>query len=848
MNLWITLNNLIINFHLSSFIFLDEGLDFFKNVQCLAYFCLGLFHFERYTVIIESCLEFWLCVSNRIKQYNAISEESMSFSETETLFIGKVDGFIENVLNEFVDSRFLFSEYISHSLDNIDEDPLLVSFEEFEVLDSSAFAFCVRNHQIQLVALLLNRLSEICSHWLSLHKRLSPQQDFLDEYKLVESKFSWGIHIFCNLLNIHRGIEMDFNKIDSMLKTPGFFDIMSIILRATSALDQYRELSARSSSFDLLLLERKFAINIRFELSIIRFLHTFFSLLSSYKGDDTHNSLSPTIKKITELFCSQGNEINSWIAVKSIHNFTFLSQSELIIDGTLRLFRSIALDMRLQIHSTCSDAIPLLNGNTNVFTSSKFIQENIFSKNLDNFEFLNRIEYSSSRSIYHETMTAVFFLSEEDIIERDWNMYMLRMDHQFTSLFRLSVDFTNSRQIYVNHVSNLLRDLTAISKACNTPFTFSLLYDWLFENRLESLIQMVFPEDCTLYSLDLCIRLLQLAAELTDNFYKRFGSNCDNPRPLVIFRTVCRIVHSFLRVTPLNFQSNSGEELNVEKGISLCLLSLSRGLKSGFINLGIMRYFNDENAEVIESAIRSLEQFPLALVHQYTKIGHSVMSFVEAICLHDSFTILNFSSLDSVRKILFMLRDCLAKYVTESSSHMFRCSLAGTGHLLGTLLDCLLKNKEVTLQMNCQRHLESFMDIYIDFMEYLLNYALNCPYFEKWTVGQHIFSLFVLFPFDICHLKLHIIELFCYRHMIISSSESPNPKLEQFSHSLDEWLNSTQDIGKVKEMSVKISESVSYEDRISYIRHFTSLNISVKDLNSFRQSFLNLFSRVHSLF
>ncbi|KAG4397207.1 hypothetical protein GLYMA_10G104900v4 [Glycine max] len=192
----------------------------------------------------------------------------------------------------------------------------------------------------------------------------------------------------------------------------------------------------------------------------------------------------------------------------------------------------------------------------------------------------------------------------------------------------------------------LMRDLRGIAMATNSRRTYGFLFDWLYPAHMPLLLKGIthyadIPEVTT--------PLLKFMAELVLNKSQRLNFDSSSPNGILLFREVSKLIVAYgSRILPL--PNKADLYTSKYKGISICLIILTRALSGNFVNFGIFELYGDRAlVDALDITVKIILSIPLADIFAFRKVAAAYFAFLESLfSCHLSFVL-------SLDKTTFML-------------------------------------------------------------------------------------------------------------------------------------------------------------------------------------------------
>ncbi|KOM34306.1 hypothetical protein LR48_Vigan02g045600 [Vigna angularis] len=143
--------------------------------------------------------------------------------------------------------------------------------------------------------------------------------------------------------------------------------------------------------------------------------------------------------------------------------------------------------------------------------------------------------------------------------------------------------------------------------------------------------------------------LLKLVAELVLNKSQRLNFEYSSPNGILLFREVSKLIVAYgSRILPL--PNKADMYTSKYKGMSLCLIILTRAISGSFVNFGIFELYGDRAlVDALDIIVKMILSIPLADIFAYRKVAAAYFAFLDSLfSCHLSFVL-------SLDKTTFML-------------------------------------------------------------------------------------------------------------------------------------------------------------------------------------------------
>ncbi|XP_028183222.1 exportin-7-A-like isoform X3 [Glycine soja] len=509
-----------------------------------------------------------------------------------------LDEYVPKVIEGFVSSRF--DSLQSELSDELGENPL----DNVEVLQD----------QLEFFPFLCRFQYESCSSYLM--KIVEPimksymNEIHVDSYELsvTESKLAWFTHIVAAILRTKQ-ISGSSGESHEILDA----EISACVLQLINICDsgfhskRYGDVSKQ-----------------RLDRAILTFLQ---HLRRCYIGDQAVYSSKQLYTRLSELLGLHDHLLLLNVIVgKMTTNLKYYTKCKEVIDHTLNLF--------LEMTSGYMSGKLLLKLDT--------VKHILSNQNRDQFPFIENWECFRSRTTLYYTIGMLIFL-EDSLLKfksamEPFLQVFVRLESTPEALFQSDA----VKYAFVG----LMRDLRGIAMATNSRRTYGFLFDWLYPAHMPLLLKGIthyadIPEVTT--------PLLKFMAELVLNKSQRLNFDSSSPNGILLFREVSKLIVAYgSRILPL--PNKADLYTSKYKGISICLIILTRALSGNFVNFGIFELYGDRAlVDALDITVKIILSIPLADIFAFRKVAAAYFAFSESLfSCHLSFVL-------SLDKTTFML-------------------------------------------------------------------------------------------------------------------------------------------------------------------------------------------------
>lgn len=512
-----------------------------------------------------------------------------------------LDEYVPKVIEGFVSSRF--DSLQSELSDELGENPL----DNVELLQDQLefFPFLCRFQYESCSSYLMKTVEPIMKSYMEANL-----QTHVDSYELsvTESKLAWFTHIVAAILRTKQ-LSGSSGESHEILDAEISACVLQLINISDSGFHskRYGDVSKQ-----------------RLDRAILTFLQ---HLRRCYIGDQAVISAKQLYTRLSELLGLHDHLLLLNVIVgKMTTNLKYYAECKEVVDHTLNFF--------LEMTSGYMSGKLLLKLDT--------VKHIISNQNRDQFPFIENWECFRSRTTLYYTIGMLIFLEDSPVKFKSamepFLQVFVRLESTPEALFQ-------SNAIKYTFIG-LIRDLRGIAMATNSRRTYGFLFDWLYPAHMPLLLKGIthyadIPEVTT--------PLLKFMAELVLNKSQRLNFESSSPNGILLFREVSKLIVAYgSRILPL--PNKADMYTSKYKGISICLIILTRALSGNFVNFGIFELYGDRAlVDALDITVQMILSIPLADIFAFRKVAAAYFAFLETLlCSHLSFVL-------SLDKTAFML-------------------------------------------------------------------------------------------------------------------------------------------------------------------------------------------------
>ena len=278
------------------------------------------------------------------------------------------------------------------------------------------------------------------------------------------------------------------------------------------------------------------------------------------------------------------------------------------------------LQLRTHAHRVCEKSLVLFADLSSGYCSGKLLLKldavtyMLLHHTSEEFPFVLVNGNLRLRTTFYATLCKLLFLDDSSI---KFKTFMEPFTHIFRSLARAETDWATPQ--VRSAVIGLLRDLRGIVCACSNRRTYAYFFDWLHPEFVPLLQRAaVLYCDCP----ELTTPLLKLYAELVYNKAQRLTFDSSSPNGILLFRDASAILVAYgKRIIEYAPSASTDAYTTKYKGISLCMLVLTRALSGNYVNFGVFKLYGDRAlADCLEVVIQMCLSISLEDILAYPKV------------------------------------------------------------------------------------------------------------------------------------------------------------------------------------------------------------------------------------
>ena len=513
-----------------------------------------------------------------------------------------------------------------------------------------------------------------------------------------EGELAWLVYIIATVLGSH--LTPNSNSETQQLVDG---DLTCAVLQLLPLLDSpeyVRERSGESS-------------NVQLDLALLFFLQQFRKV---YVGDQATSSSKVYTRLHEKLGLSDHLAVLQVLVNKIVSNLKHRSEVGEVTEKTLALFSDLA-------GGYCSGKLLLKLENVHLILASHTAEE---------FPFLQVEANMRLRTTFYSTLCKLLFSDETNL---RFKAFVAPFTQLFNQLGALS-DAEFAAPAVRTALVGLLRDLRGIAIACSNRRTYTLFFEWLYPEYTPTL-----QRACVAFfnAPEVTTPLLKLYAELVYNKAQRLTFDSSSPNGILLFRDASAIVVAYgRRALEYSLPSGADPYRYKHKGISLCMLLLTRALSGNYVNFGVFALYGDRAlSDCLQVTINLCLCISLEEIMSYTKVSKCYFTLLELLMRNHAPMICELDTPVLVH-ICRSLQEGLNSYEVAISS---QCA-AALEHLAAFHFRALTEERDREgAKQQLQLHLSREPRLFSASLEALLHMIVfeDCP--NQWSLSRPLLAL-----------------------------------------------------------------------------------------------------------
>ena len=461
----------------------------------------------------------------------------------------------------------------------------------------------------------------------------------------------------------------------------------------------------------------------RLEIALLKFLQEFRKI---YIGDYATSSSSVYNRLAEMLGLGDHIAVLQVILQKICNNLCFWAKNKEIVTQTLSLCNNISSGYSSGKHLR---KVELTN--------------QLFTRHTSQyFPFLDVPQNSRARTQFYNTLSKLLFL---DCSQRDFNNFIRPFEEVFLKLLSIKGPDQFRQPQVMSAATGLLRDLRGIVDATVSGATFSMFFDWIYENKNPQGARfsdvLVRIADVFYDVPSVTTPLLKFVAEFVQNKSTRVAFDSSSPNGILLFRLASEVLVAYgSRIVDYHGFPQNKAYSHKYKGIWICLKILRNALQGGYVNFGVFRLYQDPAlANALKVVFSLMFGVPLQQIMNYPKFMEAHFAFLDTLCADHTSTVVEVTS-PVFLNILEALKAGLKSLEQQISTHC--CS--AVDHIAEFFFRNIDRDTQGArgIKKLVQQHGNKLNDI----LEMLFNIIIyeDCTF--QWSLSRPMLSLIVINP------------------------------------------------------------------------------------------------------
>lgn len=452
--------------------------------------------------------------------------------------------------------------------------------------------------------------------------------------------------------------------------------------------------------------------NVHLDLAVLFFLQQFRKV---YVGEQATSSSKVYVRLGERLHLTDHLAVLSVLVNKIVSNLKHRSECAEVTEKTLALFSDLA-------GGYCSGKLLLKIDHVHLILANHTAEE---------FPFLAVEANFRLRTTFYSTLCKLLF-SDENTLK--FKTFVQPFTQLLTQLMALS-DAEFAAPAVRTALIGLLRDLRGVVMACANRRTYTLFFEWIYP-AFTPLLQRA----CVAYFAqpDVTTPLLKLYSELVYNKAQRLTFDSSSPNGILLFRDASQVIVSYgTRVLEHPLPAGADPYRYKHKGISLCMLLLTRALSGNYVNFGVFALYGDRAlSDCLQVTINLCLCISLDDIMAYTKVSKGYFTLLELLMRNHAAMIVELGT-PVLKHICLSLQEGLKSYEVAISS---QCA-AALEHLAAFHFRTLTEEREAPAKAQLAAHLAAEPQLFSAQLEVLLHMIVfeDCP--NQWSLSRPLLAL-----------------------------------------------------------------------------------------------------------
>lgn len=329
----------------------------------------------------------------------------------------------------------------------------------------------------------------------------------------------------------------------------------------------------------------------------------------------------------------------------------FISRDYDVVKETLELFEALSLNYSTSSHIASLSEVKQFLTNTPAGTDLTAIDSNSKPMSTGNSGAFVMTDMSFLHSTSHPKLQTTFFQIVSRLVFKGANIdYFPQFIQPFTVQLQQLSSIPNLRNAPPNvlaQVGLLIHKLHGVVSSINSMVVYGMFFEWFFEtNKFASLVVRMVE---TFWDRpEILYPILNFYGELIWNKSQRIRFDSNSANGIILFKETYKIVSTYISrmiMTPVVQEGERtgssataiGNELYERrlKGISKVLMLVSNLFSGGYVNAGIMQYYQDPTLkQCIQQTLQYAMSVRFAHIINYPKVANFFFHFTEILFRH----------------------------------------------------------------------------------------------------------------------------------------------------------------------------------------------------------------------
>eukprot|EP01132_Coremiostelium_polycephalum_P005215 gene5215-6494_t len=410
-----------------------------------------------------------------------------------------------------------------------------------------------------------------------------------------------------------------------------------------------------------------------------------------------------------------------------------------------------------------------------ILLESKVTQDILKTHSSEVFPFLDKNTNSRNRSTLYKAIGKLLF-SEENI-----GLFDDFVAPFYVTIKKLlEVDDSSFRTEEIKKVIiGLFRDLRGIVTSADNKRSFSLFFEWIEPIFKDILIKVIknwvdVPEVTT--------PVLKFVSEYAFNRYSRLIFPSSSPNGFLIFKSTSSVIVEYgSLILKHNFSKTDLYKYKI-KGLSICILTLTRCLVGNYCNYGVFELYQDNCfSKMLDTIFQLCLSVTLEELMNFPKVSRTYMSFLESLCNSCTQTILELNS-----NYFLHIMHSLHRSIDSQDATIASIACQSIDKIISfCYFQSLRKNSKISGHIHRQFIYEN-PGILLQIADKLIFVTINDDNANQWLLSKPLLPCFVFSKDVLMAIKQKYIQL-------LASPSIPSEKIESVFTKLMEGIQDNLD-------------------------------------------------------